>query len=191
MYRINELIKLDRKIYHSNDLAVIWGIRNKNTLYTGIKRYVQKGILIPIYKGLYSTVPLSQLNPLELGKAIIHRYTYLSTESVLLGAGVISQAIFVYTFVSDIPKKATVGSMSFLFRKLKDEYLYNPLGIININGILTATTERAVADLLYYNPRYHFDVPEIIDFERVKYIQKRVGYPCKISEQKTLSIYPI
>jgi len=44
MYRINELIKLDRKIFHSNDLAIAWGISNKNTLYTTIKRYVQKGI---------------------------------------------------------------------------------------------------------------------------------------------------
>jgi hypothetical protein len=178
MYKINELIKLDRKIYHSNDLAIIWGIRNKNTLYTGIKRYVQKGILIPIYKGLYSTVPISQLNPLELGKAIIHRYTYLSTETVLIANGVISQTAYAYTFVSDIPKKATVGSMSFLFRKLKDEVLHNPIGIENKNGIFTATVERAVADMLYYNPRYHFDIPESVDFEKVKLIQKSVGYPC-------------
>jgi len=178
MYRLSELIKLDRKIYHSNDLAIIWGISNKNTLYTTIKRYVQKGILISIYKGLYSTVPLSQLNPLELGKAIIHRYTYLSTESVLAQAGVITQATYMYTFLSDIPKKVTVGSISYLFRKLKDIYLNNPIGVLNQNGIFVATTERAVADILYLNPKYHFDVLEIIDFEKVKFIQKQVGYPC-------------
>ncbi len=178
MYRLNELIKLDRKIYHSNDLAVIWGINNKNTLYTGIKRYVQKGILIPVYKGLYSTVPISKLNPLDLGKAIIHRYTYLTTESVLSQAGVISQSPSSYTFVSDIPKKVTVGSIAFLFRKLKIEFLNNPIGIDNLNGNFIASTERAVADMLYYNPRYHFDIPEGIDFEKVKFIQKIVGYPC-------------
>jgi hypothetical protein len=178
MYRLSELLKLDRKIYHSNDLAILWGISNKNTLYTTIKRYVQKGVLIPIYKGLYSTVTLSQLNPLELGKAIIHRYTYLSTESVLVQAGVITQTTYVYTFLSDIPKKVAVGSMSFLFRKLKDVYLNNPIGVINQNSIFIATTERAVADMLYFNPKYHFDVPENVDFEKVKFIQKQVGYPC-------------
>jgi hypothetical protein len=178
MYRINELIKLDRKIYHTNDLAVLWGIANKNTLYTTIKRYIQKQILIRIYKGLYSTVPVHQLNPLELGKAIIHRYTYLSTETVLAQTGVIYQATYAYTFVSDLPKKVIVGSLQFLFRRLKPVYLHNPTGISNQNGIFVATTERAVADMLYFNPKYHFDTPESIDFEKVRSIQREVGYPC-------------
>jgi predicted transcriptional regulator of viral defense system len=178
MYRISELIKLDHKIYHSNDLAILWGITNKNTLYTTIKRYVQKGVLIPIYKGLYSTVPLPQLDPLELGKAIIHRYTYLSTESVLSQAGVIAQLTYVYTFVSDMSKKVMVGSMSFLFRQLKDEYLNSPSGVLNQNGVFVATVERAVADMLYFNPKYHFDVPNSVDWDKVKFIQKEVGFPC-------------
>jgi len=178
MYRLNELIKSDRNIYHSNDLALLWNISNKNTLYTTIKRYVQRGVLIPIYKGLYSTVPVSELDPLDLGRAIIHRYTYLTTESVLAQAGIISQATYAYTFVSSLSKKVTVKSFSFLFRKLKDEYLYNPTGIENKYGNFVATTERAVADMLYFNPKYHFDLSESIDFEKVKRIQKEIGYPC-------------
>lgn len=178
MYRINELLKIDRKIYHSNDLAILWDITNKNTLYTTIKRYVKKGVLIRIYKGLYSTVALPELDPLELGKAIIHRYTYLSTESVLSQAGVISQVTYRYTFVSDISKKVTVGSMPFLYRQLKDEYLYNPTGVVNQNGVFIATLERAVADMLYFNPKYHIDIPGSLDWEKVRFIQQEVGYPC-------------
>ena len=177
MYRLNELIKLDRKIYHTNDLALLWNITNKNTLYTAIKRYVQKGVLLPVYKGLYSTVPLSQLDPLELGKAIIHRYTYLSTESVLAQAGVIAQTVYKYTFVSDLPKKVTVGNLSFLFRQLKQDYLYNPTGIVNHQGVFAATPERAAADMLYFNPKYHFDMPGSLDLQKVKFIQKEIGYP--------------
>ena len=176
MYRISELIKLDRKLYHSNDLAILWDINNKNTLYTTIKRYVQKGVLIPVYKGLYSTVPLVSLNPLELGKAIIHRYTYLTTESVLSQAGIISQRVYDYTFASDQSKRISVGQWSFRFRKLKDDYLLNPTGIIPQNGVFVATVERAVADMLYFSPKYHFDVPGSIDFEKVKSIQKEIGY---------------
>lgn len=178
MYRIIELNRADRKIYHSNDLAILWNISNKNTLYTTIKRYVQKGVLIPIYKGLYSTIPISELDPLELGRAIIHRYTYLTTESVLAQVGIISQATYAHTFVSNVSKKVTVENVSFRFRKLKDEYLYNPTGIVQREGNLIATTERAVADMLYYNPKYYFDFSESIDFEKVKQIQKEIGYPC-------------
>lgn len=178
MYRIIELNRADRKIYHSNDLAILWNISNKNTLYTTIKRYVQKGVLISIYKGLYSTVPISELDPLELGRAIIHRYTYLTTESVLAQVGIISQATYAHTFVSNVSKKVTVEDISFRFRKLKDEYLYNPTGIVQRDGNLIATTERAVADMLYYNPKYYFDFSGSIDFEKVKQIQKEIGYPC-------------
>ncbi len=178
MYRIIELNRVDRKVYHSNDLAILWNISNKNTLYTTIKRYVQKGVLIPIYKGLYSTVPISELDPLELGRAIIHRYTYLTTELVLAQVGIISQATYAYTFVSNVSKRVTVEDISFRFRKLKDEYLYNPTGISKKDGNFVATTERAVADMLYYNPKYHFDFSESIDFEKVKQIQKEIGYPC-------------
>jgi hypothetical protein len=135
-------------------------------------------ILSPVYKGLYSTVPISSLEPLELGVAIIHRYTYLTTESVLSQAGIISQRIYDYTFVANRSKRVTVGQWSFRYRKLKDEYLYHPAGIVNQDGLFIAATERAVADMLYFNPKYHFDVPESIDLDKVRSIQKEIGYPC-------------
>ena len=178
MYRISGLIQLDRKIYHTNDLAILWGIHSKNTLYKTITRYMDKGVLFPVYKGLYSTVPISSLNPEDLGRAIIHRYTYLTTESVLTQAGIISQSVYDYTFAADRSKRVQVGDWSYRFRKLKDEYLHNPIGILENNAGFVATVERAVADMLYFNPRYHFDVREAIDFEKVQVIQKEIGYPC-------------
>jgi len=176
MYRISELIKVDRKIFHTNDLAILWGITRRSTLYQTITRYIDKGILFPIYKGLYSTVPLDSLNPVELGRAIIHRYAYLTTESVLEQAGIISQTTYDYTFATDQSKRIEVGNWSFRFRKLKNEYLYNPAGILEQNVGFVATLERAVADMLYFNPRYHFDIREGIDFEKVQAIQKEIGY---------------
>jgi hypothetical protein len=173
---MSELIQLDRKLIHTNDLALLWGITHRHNLYMTISRYIDKGVLFPIYKGLYSTVPISSLDPLELGKAIVHRYAYLTTESVLAQAGVIAQATYATTFVSDISKKVAVGSQAFLFRQLKDEYLHNPTGIINQKGVFMATPERAAADMLYFNPKYYFDVPETLDMDKVKSIQKEIGY---------------
>lgn len=174
---MSELQQLDRKIFHTNDLAILWKITNRHNLYMTITRYIDKGILFPIYKGLYATVSLPAVNPLELGKAIIHRYTYLSTESVLSQAGIISQAVYDFTLIANRSKRVTVGPWSFRYRQLKDEFLYNPAGIANQNGTFIASTERAVADLLYFNSRYHFDIPESIDFGKVKSIQTETGYP--------------
>ena len=177
MYRISELNQLDRKLFHTNDLAVLWGINNRHNLYMTITRYMDKGVLFPVFKGLYSTVPVSSLEPLELGAAIIHRYTYLSTESVLSQAGIITQRVFDYTFVADRSRRVIVGQWSFRFRKLKDDFLYHPAGIGSQDGIFIASIERAVADLLYFNPKYYIDIPENIDFDKVRSIQKEIGYP--------------
>jgi hypothetical protein len=178
MYRISELNQTNRKLFHTSDLATLWKVTNRQSLYVTIMRYVDKGILFPVYKGLYSTVPIAALNPLELAKAVIHRYTYLTTESVLAQAGIISQPIYDYTFATDKSKRVTIGQWSFRFRQLKDAYLYHPAGIIDQEGIFVATPERAVADMLYFNPKSHFDLLEAIDFEKVKLIQREVGYPC-------------
>ena len=176
MYRISELTQSDRKIFHTNDLAILWRMTNRHTLYMTITRYLDKGILFPIYKGLYSTVPVASLNPVDLGRSIIHRYTYLTTESVLSQAGIISQVVYDHTFVANLSKRVFVKPWSFRFRKLKDDFLLHPAGITVQNGGFVASVERAVADMLHFNPRYAFDIPESIDFNKVRSIQKEVGY---------------
>ena len=165
MYKINELLKLQQNLFHTNDLALIWGIDNKNTLYTGIKRYIQKGILIPVQKGLYSTIPLDQ-----------HGFAYLSTESVLAQEGVISQAVFAITLVGSISKRFEVGGYHFICRRLKDELLYRTAGIEQKDGVFIAKIERAAADILYFDPKYHFDNLSKIGWTKVRQIQKEVGY---------------
>jgi hypothetical protein len=176
MYRISELIGHKSNIFHTNDLALLWGLKNRNTLYTAIKRFTQKGVLYPVFKGLYSTVPVSSLNPMDLGKAIAHRYAYLSTESVLISAGVNFQASRAFTFVSSISDRVTIEPWSFIFRKLKDEYLYNPAEVTQENNTWAATPERAAADILYFNPFFHFDAPRAINMDKVISLQKQIGY---------------
>lgn len=152
----------------------MWGIKNSNTLYTTIKRYVQRGILIPIHKGFYSTLPLSQINPAKLGIAYLHQFAYVSCEYILLKNGVIFQPSSYITLVSSISKKFTIGKNSYFSRQLKDIYLYNDFEVENVDGVMIASVERAAADLLYFNPRYHFDNRKAINWKKVKEIQKEV-----------------
>jgi len=160
MYKIDKLLKAEGKLFHTQDLAVIWEINNKNTLYTTIKRYVQKGILIPVFKGLYSTVPISSLDPYLLGSYVLHSFCYVTTETVLYNEGLISQKIQVITFASSVSKKFTIGDHGFLSRKIKNEILFDQKGIYEKDGVFWATSERAVSDMLYFNPNYHLDKKE-------------------------------
>ena len=174
MYRINELILQKRPYYHTQDLAVIWGITNKNTLYKTISRHLKRGILRPVHKGFYSTLPIGQLDPVALGIAFLHTFSYLSTESVLSAAGVINQNPEAITFVSSVSRNFELGDNSYKVRKMKDQYLLNDRGLINKGNYMAAGTERAAADLLYFDPKYYFDNRNLADWNEVNKIQKEV-----------------
>lgn len=176
MYRIDTLLKQDQKLFHTKDLALLWGIENQNTLYITISRYIKSGVLIPIHKGYYSTIPLSQLSPVRIGVGYLHRYAYQSCENVLIKAGIIFQKQNYITLISDVSKKFIVTGHQFLVRKMNDQYLYNNSGIEYTDGTFTATTERAVSDMLYFSPNYHFDNRQGIDWKKVQTIKKEVGY---------------
>jgi len=176
MYRIDTLLKLKEKLFHTNDIALLWGINNKNTLYTTIKRYVQKGILIPIHKGFYSTISLDQIDPFKLAVGYLHRFAYVSCETVLIREGIIFQKENYLTLISSVSKKFTISNRPYLVRQLKDSYLYYDRGIDRIDGVLTANVERSVADLLYFNSNYYFDNEKKIDWKEVREIRKVISY---------------
>lgn len=174
--KIDLLLKQDKNLFHTPDLGLIWGVSNKNTLYTTIKRYVKKGILISVHKGFYSTKSLEKIDPIALGIGFLHQYAYLSTESVLVEAGVINQEINYLTLVSAVSKKFVLGGNAYLVRKMQDRFLYQTIGMEEGGGYKKASLEKAVVDLLYFNPHYHFDNKNLVDWQKVKFIQKKVGF---------------
>lgn len=173
--KIALLLQRHEKIFHTQDLAVIWDITNRNTLYTALKRYVKKKYLQRIRKGIYSTVPLKKLDPIQVGLKMLHTFAYLSCETILQRHGLLNAFVPEITLVSAQSKKFSAGRYSYRSRKLHEKYLYNPAGIVIENSVQTATKERAVADMLYFNPRYNFDGP--IDWLKIKHIQTILSYP--------------
>ena len=154
--RFATLARIGEMAFHSNDLANAWGITNTNTLHTTLK-------------------PIASINPLYLGLKALHSYGYISTETVLGNTGIMQQGIAYNTLVGSVSKTFHVGQNQYRVRKLADRYLFNDVGIETKDGIRMATPERAIADLLYFNPRVYFDGP--INWPRVKAIQKTLGYP--------------
>jgi predicted transcriptional regulator of viral defense system len=174
--RFVQLARMNEQVFHARDLANLWQIKDNNNLYTTLKRYVQRGLLHRVYKGLYSLVPADQISPRILGLKALHEYAYVSTESVLIEAGAIQQNIDWITLVSSKSKKFSIGENSFWSRKLADRFLFNSAGVAKRENILIASPERAAADLLYFNPKAYFDNKNAIDWRKVKLIQKEIGY---------------
>ncbi len=155
--KLSQILRSGRKLFHTQDLALLWGVDNRNTLYTVIKRYLKKGVLIKITKGLYSTVPLGEIDKYQLGSALIHRFCYVSCETVLAKEGVINQKVYPITFVSSVSQKIKFNGTQYIYRKLKPEILLNPEGVEKKDGYFMATRQRAASDMLYFNPKYYFD----------------------------------
>jgi predicted transcriptional regulator of viral defense system len=171
------LAQAGERVFHARDLANLWQIKDNNNLYTTLKRYVQRGLLFRVHKGLYSLVPVQEIDPRLLGLKVIHEYAYVSTETVLIETGIIQQNIDWITLVSSKSKKFSQGKSNYWSRQLADKFLFNPVGIIERDNIFIATPERAVADLLYFNPKAYLDGVHLVDWKKVKRIQKEVGYP--------------
>jgi len=176
MYSIEELIKTEKRLFHLSDLAVIWRISNRRTLSMRLYRYVKRGLLFSVQRGLYSLMPPDKLTPLEVAVALNHGYCYLTTETILEKHGVINRRVQFLTFAGEKSRKYFWRDNQFMFRKLKTEYLMRNDGVFEENGCFIAGLERAVADILYFNKKFYFDSPNLIDWEKVEEINKKVGY---------------
>jgi predicted transcriptional regulator of viral defense system len=173
--RIALLAQKSEQIFHIKDLGVLWGISDSHTLRVTLKRYADAGLLHRIYRGFYATFPLEKLDAAFVGAKALHGYCYLSTETILYREAYLSQKPHALTFVSDSSKKFIIVGTQYLSRQLKPQFLFNPEGIVEMNGLKIATPERAIADLLYFNPLAHFD--RQVNWKQIQKTQKAVGYP--------------
>ncbi len=173
--RIRKIAELDEKVFHARDLANLWQIKNRNTLHMTLARYVKANLLHRIYKGFYSLVPVSKIDTFYLGAKAISKYCYLTTETVLFQHGYISAEPQVVTFVSHKNLDFTLENIHYKCRSIADKYLLNPAGVVSKNKYFEACPERAIADILYFRPTFHFDREP--DWRSIKKIQQSVGYP--------------
>lgn len=172
--RFAKLARLGEQVFHIDDLANLWSIDNKNTLYTTLKRYVKTGLIFRIYKGLYSIKPIDKTDQYLLGVKALHKFAYISAETIFSNEGIILQDVKYITIISSESKKFSINSINYRSRQLDDRFLFNDNGIYVKNGVNTAITERAVADILYFQPDFYFDNSNKIDWNKVKKIQKDV-----------------
>lgn len=187
---ITKLYQSSKTILSNKDLALIWEINDKQSLYAKTAYYAKQGALIRLTRGVFAKN--KDFDPKELATSI-YTPSYISFETVLREAGVIFQhyeAIFVATKWT---KTMTVDKYTITFRKLKDAVLFNSTGIINKGNYSIATPERAFLDMIYLSPNYYFDNLKSINWEKCgelvniynnKSLIKRLNKYKKNSEQK-------
>ena len=148
------IYKDSRTVFRLNDVAMLAGESNFQSLNKKMNYYVSKGKIRNPRKGLYTK---QEYNHEELAGCIFTP-TYISLEYVLQKAGIIFQYDKRITSVSYLSRTITVDEETYSFRKLKGELLVNTAGIIRQNNhINIASAERAFLDTLYLDKEYYFD----------------------------------
>ncbi len=160
-----KLYKTPKTILTNKDLALIWGENNLNNLKAKTAYYVKKKILIHLSRGVFAKD--RNYNIKELA-ANIYKPSYISFETVLREAGLIFQYYEKIFIASRLSKIVTIDKHNFKFRKLKDEIIFNPAGVIVKNNYSLASPERAFLDMLYLFPNYYFDNLSFLDWKKCK-----------------------
>ena len=148
-----------RTVFRLNDIALLVGETNFQSLNKKLNYYVRTGKLQNPRKGIYTK---SKYNNEELA-CTIFTPSYISLEFVLQKEGIIFQYDSRITVVSYLSRTIEVENQNFIFRKVKGEILANPTGIIRQeNHISIASVERAFLDMMYLSKDYYFDNVNLI-----------------------------
>jgi predicted transcriptional regulator of viral defense system len=157
MNQIKKLSKISNLSYFdTNTLSLIYPELSKNSLYSNIKRWIKKGQLIQIKKGMYVTkeyvLNIQDKSSYKEFLANKIKYpSYLSTEYVLQKYSILSDAIYAYTSVTLKSKNTYTNNFGrYMYRNITRK-LFLGYEIKEVGGyeIKEATKAKALFDYLY------------------------------------------
>lgn len=149
------LINSNKTVFSLADLGKIAKITEKKYLKLLVFRLVFRGELKRICRGYYGL--RDDYDPWELANKIFSP-SYVSLETVLFKEGVIFQDYSnTISSVGTNKREKKIGGRIFLYYKIKNEILLNPLGVKHVANYIVAEKERAIGDMIYLHPNYHFD----------------------------------
>jgi predicted transcriptional regulator of viral defense system len=160
---VAKLYQSSQTVFTTSALALIWSETNSDNLKSKIAYYVKQGVLIRLTRGVFAKD--KEYNSRELANNI-YTPSYISFETALRDAGMIFQHYDTIFIAASWGREMKIGNTSIKSRKLKDDVLYNPTGVVNQGNYSIATPERAFLDMIYLFPKYYFDNLRSLDWER-------------------------
>lgn len=155
--RLAKLASTGEVVFTVDDLSTLWAVTNRQTLRVMLVRYTARGLIYRVWRGLYSISDPKKIDPFILGLKVLHRYAYISCETVLFEAGLINQRPTEITIVSDISKRFSLLGHQYRCRKMRDSSLYDSAGIVIKNNVSIALPVRAKKDMNYFYPKKYYD----------------------------------
>ena len=143
-----------RTVYRLNDIAMLLGETNFESLNKRLNYLVRTGKLKNPRMGIYAKTAFS----LDELACRIYTPSYISLEYVLQKTGVIFQYNSQISSISYLSRTIDIEGNNFVYRKIKGDVLVVTSGVNRMaNGVNIATAERAFLDMLYLDANYYFD----------------------------------
>ncbi len=155
------LIRSKKTVFDMNDLVLLWGITDRDYLKTKVYRLAKAGQLIRLRGGIYALD--WNYDRLELANKLVVP-SYVSFETVLAREGVVFQYDPKIYSAARVNRTIKIGKEEFVYRKIKDPTLLDPLGLIQDGEKSVASKERAICDTLYLMGDFYFDNLSDIDW---------------------------
>jgi len=183
---LTKLITSKKTVFSVEDLSKIFNINNRNYLKVLLLRMLKRKELIRIRRGIYSYT--NEYNRFELANKL-KRPSYVSFERILYDNGVIFQdSSNKITSISNNSYFEKINKIDYQYFKIKNEILYNPIGILIEKGARVALVERAICDTIYLSKNYYFDNLNKINKEKLLAISKIYNKRTKKEVEKICSI---
>lgn len=176
MNKILFLTKTNKKIFSTQDLAVIWKEPDKRKLLETVKYYLRTDQLYQITRGIYS---LERFTKEDISKSItlafkisqkISPNSYISLYTALKYHGLIFQYYEDIYSIGQRNMEREVFNKKFIYKTMKNDIFRNEIGIIYKDGYRIASKERSFCDTLYLIPEATVDNLETLDIDKVNEI---------------------
>jgi len=164
----------NQTVFLRTEVAQLVSQTNKQIVDNALLYAIRVNQLHKIQRGVYSLG--LKYSKLELANKL-RRPSYISLYTILQEKGVVFQPYSSIFIINGRTQEINIEGQSYIYRKIKDEILLNPLGIEIVDGISKATLERAICDKLYLDGLEYFDNLREVNWEFVKKLNSEVyGY---------------
>jgi len=167
--KIETLWASKHKVFAMQDLALYWQESDFNKLKELSRYYVNKKRLIRLKNGLFSLV--EEPERLEIAQKA-YRPSYISLQTAIGIHGINFQYYSSVYCVADKNRTIQIGDQKFIYKQVKKEILYNPIGLIQEENYVIASPERAICDTLYLTSTAAFDYVDRVNSELIFDIAK-------------------
>ncbi len=164
MNNLQKIIQTWKTIFSIQDLQKILWYKNIQSVRNFVSRWTKNWFFKKCQNGIYC---LENFNVFELANKL-KTISYVSLETILKKEGIIFQDYWNTIFsVSNRSLEKEVLWYKFLYFKIKDDILLNPLWLENKWTYTIASKERAICDKIYLNRNYYFDNLKPVNKEKL------------------------